>query len=108
MPVRLALAKHEVPDTLRAIAEPMRWRIINALTQEMLCVCHLVADLGASQPLVSHHIRVLKDAGLIVGTREGPWTYYSLAPGALDRVGHEIAQLEEVSGVSKRARRACC
>ncbi len=108
MPSHLAIRKQEVPVALRAIADPIRWRIITALTQETLCVCHLVDDLGASQPLVSHHIRVLKDAGLIIGVREGAWTYYSLTPGALDRVGHEIAQLEGSRISSHPARRACC
>lgn len=108
MPVRTASPKQNVPPALRALADPMRWSIINALTAETLCVCHLVDDLGASQPLVSHHIRVLRDAGLIIGERDGAWTYYSLVSGALDRVGHEIAQLERIAKSANPARRACC
>ena len=64
-------------DALKAVAEPMRWRIVELLAAEELCVCHLVEELDVPQPLVSHHLRVLRDAGLVDdanGTGTGPTT----------------------------------
>lgn len=69
------------PESLRVLAEPLRWRIVELLSREELCVCHLVEELGVSQPLVSHHLRVLRDAGLVDGERYRYWTYYRLRPG---------------------------
>ncbi len=50
---------------LKALAEPLRWRIVELLTGEELCVCHLVEELEIPQPLVSHHLRVLRDVGVV-------------------------------------------
>ena len=72
-------------STLKALAEPMRWRIVELLADEELCVCHLVEDLGVPQPLVSHHLRVLRDAGLVESERYRYWTYYRLRPRAARR-----------------------
>ena len=52
-------------ELLKALAEPLRWRIVELLAGEELCVCHLVEALDVPQPLVSHHLRVLRDAGLV-------------------------------------------
>ena len=68
---------------VRALAEAVRWRIVEALASEQLCVCHLVEDLGIDQPSVSHHLRVLRDAGLVEGKRYRYWTYRRLRPVAL-------------------------
>lgn len=94
------------PDVLAALAEPLRWRILQLLADEQLCVCHLVDELGVPQSLVSHHIRVLRDAGLVEGERFRYWTYYTLVPGAL------AATAASVDALARRepapGRRACC
>jgi ArsR family transcriptional regulator, arsenate/arsenite/antimonite-responsive transcriptional repressor len=91
---------------LRAIADPVRWRIVEALAEEDLCVCHLVEDLGMAQPLVSHHLRVLRDAGLVESERWRYWTYYRLVPGALAAAA---ARLDAIArDVPLRPRRPCC
>ena len=56
----------------------------NCSRDEELCVCHLVEELDAAQPLVSHHLKVLRDAGVVVGERWRYWTYYRLVPGAVE------------------------
>ena len=53
------------PSCSASLGEPMRWRIVELLADEELCVCHLVEALEVAQPLVSHHLRVLRDAGLV-------------------------------------------
>jgi arsenate reductase (thioredoxin) len=73
MPVELA----------RALSDPLRWRIVELLAGEQLCVSHLTEELGAAQPLVSHHLKALRAAGLIDTERYRYWTYYRLRPGVL-------------------------
>jgi arsenate reductase (thioredoxin) len=76
LPVKLA----------RALGDPLRWRIVELLATEQLCVAHLAEELDAPQPLVSHHLKVLRQAGLIEPDRYRYWTYYRLRPGALVRL----------------------
>ena len=51
------------------------------------CVCDLTDPVGLSQPTVSHHLKVLVDAGVLTRDKRGVWAYYALVPGALDAVG---------------------
>jgi arsenate reductase (thioredoxin) len=73
-------------ELARALGDPLRWRIVELLSTEQLCVAHLAEELGAAQPLVSHHLKVLRQAGLIEPDRYRYWTYYRLRPGALVRL----------------------
>jgi protein-tyrosine-phosphatase/DNA-binding transcriptional ArsR family regulator len=67
----------------RALGDPLRLRIVELLAGEQLCVSHLAVELGAPQPLVSHHLKVLREAGLLASDRYRYWTYYRLRPDAL-------------------------
>lgn len=96
----------EREGVLKALAEPLRWRIINRLAREELCVCHLVDDLGAAQPLISHHLKVLKAARLVSAERHRQWMYYRLRPEALDQVAAALATLGQ--SAPSAARRPCC
>jgi arsenate reductase len=80
-------------DVLRALADPTRMDICRRLAAEELCVCHLVEDLDLGQPLVSHHLKVMKEAGLVETRRHSYWTYYRLVPAALNAVVDELAVL---------------
>ena len=74
---------------LRVLADPARLRILSLLQAQPsyeACVCHLTEFLGLGQPTVSHHLRVLFDAGLVQRERRGNWVYYRAVPGALDGV----------------------
>ena len=78
---------------LKALAEPARLRllsIISAAAPEAVCVCNLVAPLGLSQPTVSHHLRVLTEAGVLTREQRGKWAYYGLVPGALAAIAAAI------------------
>jgi ArsR family transcriptional regulator len=95
-------------DLLKVIAEPLRWRILELLAREELCVCHVVEELGVPQPLVSHHLRVLRDAGLVTTSKFRYWTYYRLIPQTLAPLAarlHGIAASDLVEG---ERRRPCC
>src|SRR2546429_2676784 len=68
----------------KAIADPGRLRLLSFIAGQPggeACVCHLVEPLGLAQPTVSHHLRVLTDAGLLARERRGTWMFYRLAPG---------------------------
>jgi ArsR family transcriptional regulator len=78
---------------LPAVADPLRWRIVRLLAREPLCTCHLQEELGARQTLVSHHLRVLREAGIVAGEPCGRFTYYRLVPGALDGLAAAIGAL---------------
>jgi len=72
---------------LKAIADPARLRLLSLVaTQEdgEVCTCDVTDILGLAQPTVSHHFKVLVDAGLLTREKRGVWAYYSLVPGALD------------------------
>ena len=89
---------------LKALADPVRLDICRALADEELCVCHLTADFGLSQPLLSHHMKVLREAGLVEQRRHSYWTYYRLRPEALAEVAEELGRLGRRSGLAVTAR----
>lgn len=67
----------------KALADPTRLAIMNQLAgSEECCVCNL-EPLGLSQPTISHHLKILRDAGLVESTRRGTWAYYRLVPEAV-------------------------
>ena len=96
------------PDGLRAVAEPLRWRILTLLSHEELCVCHLVETLDAPQSLISHHLRVLRDAGLVESERYRYWTYYRLRTGVLADLGRQLIDLAGGTPKAGTSRRPCC
>lgn len=90
-PVRAAaLSQTEAGPLARvfkALADPVRLRIlsiISAAEDGEVCVCDLTEGFAVSGPTVSHHLRVLREAGLIEGDRRGTWIYYRTTTGALD------------------------
>ena len=63
---------------LRALGEETRLKIVYLLCQEEMCVCELMEKLHLSQPTVSHHVKILKQAGFLHDRRIAKWTFYSL------------------------------
>jgi len=71
----------ELARGFAALADPVRLRLLSILAAAPdgeVCVCRLVEPLGKSQPTISHHLKILSDAGLVVGDRRGKWVWYSL------------------------------
>lgn len=69
-----------------ALADPARLRLLSLIAahdQGEVCACDLVEPLGRSQPTVSHHLKVLREAGLVEGERRGTWIWYRAVLGAL-------------------------
>src|SRR2546423_11045097 len=95
-------------EGLRAVAEPLRWKILALLAREELCVCHLVEALDAPQSLISHHLRVLRNAGLVDSDRFRYWTYYRLRTGAVEALGRQLIDLAGSTHARSTARRPCC
>src|SRR5579875_1690827 len=65
-------------DRLKAVADPTRLRILDLLAQqpEPICVCDITPRFGQNQPTISHHLKLLRDAGLIATEKRGVWSYY--------------------------------
>jgi ArsR family transcriptional regulator, arsenate/arsenite/antimonite-responsive transcriptional repressor len=75
---------------LKAVADPTRLQLIamlRAAPSGEVCVCDLTAPLGLSQPTVSHHLKVLADAGLVTRERRGTWAWYALVPDRMAEIG---------------------
>ncbi len=76
------------------LADPVRLRLLSLLasaTAGEACVCDLVEPVGRSQPTVSHHLRVLSEAGLVVGEKRGRWVWYRTVPERLTRLRQVLA-----------------
>src|SRR5438552_11166009 len=75
----------------KALADPTRVAIVNRLAAaDEVCVCDFVASLDLAQPTISHHLKVLRAAGLVEASRRGTWAYYRLVPGAVRALRHTL------------------
>jgi ArsR family transcriptional regulator, arsenate/arsenite/antimonite-responsive transcriptional repressor len=83
--------QQHLASVFNALGDPTRVRLVEHLRTSRRCVCDLEAALDMGQSLVSFHLKVLKDAGLIVGERSGRWVYYSLAPESVHSVEELLA-----------------
>jgi ArsR family transcriptional regulator, arsenate/arsenite/antimonite-responsive transcriptional repressor len=80
-------AAHDLSETFRALADPTRVAIVNRLAAgDACCVCDLTDTFELTQPTVSHHLRILRDAGLVYSERRGTFAYYWIVPEAMDRL----------------------
>lgn len=82
-------------SVFRALADPTRLGILAllAVQQGPLCVCDIVERFPRGQPTISHHLKVLRDAGLVRAQRDGVWVYYSASPHALMEAWRAIGRL---------------
>jgi ArsR family transcriptional regulator len=95
----------ELAAAFRAVADPARLRLLSLIAAQPdaeACVCHLVKPLGLSQPTVSHHLKVLHDAGLLARERRGSWIYYRIVPEQLAALRDALAV---PAGVEKKSAR---
>src|SRR5580700_2767317 len=75
----------ELAVLFAALSDPVRLRLLSIVAAEgEVCSCNLEGPLGKSQPTISHHTRILADAGLIVGERRGKWTWWQIVPERLE------------------------
>ena len=71
---------------LQAVADPIRWAVLSTLAQAPRCVCKLQEQIPIAGNLLSYHLKVLREAGLVTASRRGRWIDYALAPGAPERM----------------------
>ncbi|HYC81035.1 MAG TPA: metalloregulator ArsR/SmtB family transcription factor [Solirubrobacterales bacterium] len=81
-------AAQRLAAVAKALGDPVRVQLVDVLRKHAgkVCVCELVPLFDLSQPTVSHHLKVLRDAGIVASERQGLWAYYYVIPAALDEL----------------------
>ena len=77
-------------QVFKALGDPVRLRLLSLIGAHQggeVCVCELTTAFDLTQPTISHHLKVLREAGVITSQRRGTWVYYRLEPAVLDRMG---------------------
>jgi len=93
----------ELAAGFAALADPGRLRLLSLVAaQPEVCACALVEPLGKSQPTVSHHLRVLSEAGLIESEKRGRWVWYRVVPERLDSLREALVN-PEIASTGRRA-----
>jgi ArsR family transcriptional regulator len=98
--VREPLGETDAADlakVFKALADPVRLRLFSLIASfdgGQACVCDLTGEFDVSQPTISHHLKVLRDAGLVGSERRGTWVYYWVLPEALARLSGLLAPAE--------------
>jgi DNA-binding transcriptional ArsR family regulator len=88
-------ALHSETRIFKALSDPNRLKIVKLLKEGELCACELTIVLSSSQSTVSHHLSVLKSAGLIKERKEGKWSYFRLSDGAVIEILNQAKLLHE-------------
>lgn len=70
----------DMAEIFKALGDETRLKIVQLLYGKALCVCDIIEAFSMSQPAISHHLKILKQAGIVVDGREGKWIYYQLNP----------------------------
>lgn len=95
------------PDVIRLLADPLRAQVVTLLAEGPACTCHLVEDTGAKQSNISNHLRLLREAGVVVAEPHGRFTYYRLVPEVLEVAAGQLADLASRARARSDARREC-
>jgi ArsR family transcriptional regulator, arsenate/arsenite/antimonite-responsive transcriptional repressor len=96
----------QLADIFKALGDPIRLEIVKLLLGKELCVCDILDAFKVSQPTISHHLRVLKYAGLVSDNREGKWIYYSLNPEPFALIKDLIGSMS--GGLEKKEKIKVC
>ncbi|HSW29338.1 MAG TPA: metalloregulator ArsR/SmtB family transcription factor [Longimicrobiales bacterium] len=108
MPTSARTADARLLGIFQALADENRLRILEVLREGEHCVCELQSSLALAQSLLSHHLRALREAGLVRDRRDGRWVYYRLAPEALLRVEETMGSLRADAAASATKRSGGC
>jgi ArsR family transcriptional regulator len=92
----------------KALGEETRLQILRRLVGREVCVCELADELELAQPLLSHHLKTLRDAGLVEARREGRWMHYSLNAAALETLAAELSALAKAHREAGPPDSVCC
>src|SRR6478752_1998451 len=80
----------ELARMFKALSDPVRLRLLSLIASHAggeACVCDISGSFDVSQPTISHHLKVLREAGLLNCERRGTWVYYRVVPDSLERLG---------------------
>jgi ArsR family transcriptional regulator len=96
-------------DILECLSDPRRVAILESLADGQRCLCDISSALGISDALASHHVKRLRESGLVVAERRGVWLHCRLAPDALERLAGDLTAIAERARVAEEvAESACC
>jgi ArsR family transcriptional regulator len=85
-------ACEQLAAQFRALADPTRVALVSRIARSgEVCVCELVDGSGLSQPTISHHLGILRNAGLVTSRRQGTWAYYQVSPNAIRALAGALA-----------------
>ena len=86
-----------IASIFKAFCDENRIRIIKLLRSGEKCACKLLEEINVTQPTLSHHMKILCDAEIVVGRKEGKWTYYSFNPEGIERAKELLNQITTVT-----------
>jgi len=92
---------------VKVLADPLRRRIVELLSEEQLCTCHLVEETGAGQTTISNALRVLREAGMVETEPCGRFTYYRLRPEPLHALASTFDALAVAAEAARGRKRPC-
>ncbi|MFI1505050.1 ArsR/SmtB family transcription factor [Streptomyces sp. NPDC020597] len=93
----------DLAKLFKALGDPVRLRLLSMIASRSggeVCVCDLTPAFDLSQPTISHHLKLLRQAGLIDCERRGTWVYYRALPGTLDRLSAFLATTKAAEAIA--------
>ncbi|MEW2396655.1 metalloregulator ArsR/SmtB family transcription factor [Streptomyces sp. NPDC046862] len=97
----------DLAKIFKALGDPVRLRLLSLIASRAggeVCVCDLTPAFDLSQPTISHHLKLLRQAGLIDCERRGTWVYYWMLPGTLDRLSAFLTTARTADATTQTAR----
>lgn len=92
----------KLADVFKALGDETRLGIVKMLIGRELCVCDILESIDKSQPVVSHHMKVLRLAALVTDRREGRWVYYQLNPKVLEYLESFLASARKDTAIPRK------
>lgn len=92
----------DVATVFKALGDETRLSIVKMLVGKELCVCDIIDAFSMSQPAISHHLKILKHAGIVNDSRDGKWIYYSLNPQSFEKIEAFFSEVKP--GIHKKNR----
>lgn len=100
------MEEKRIAAIFKAFGDENRIKIIKILRSGEKCACKLLEEIDVTQPTLSHHMKILCDAGIVVGRKEGKWTHYSISEQGVDQAKEYLRQLTTLDVECKN--KSCC
>src|SRR5215207_8737564 len=93
-----SVEREEIVGLFKALADPTRYEIFRLIASQSdaICVCHITDRFNVSQPTISHHLKILREAGLLTVSRLGTWAYYAVDARGVERLQGALGQVAPV------------